>query len=155
MLKRTSKAVLIISTLLNIYSSADVSLFGAFQSQSGTENFQNATAKLNITDKSFYTKWNSSHGLSLVISQMEELRTKIKQSNSSKNIVFSDAQGMQSEMVKEMLLIPEDTKTNVSRNKTICYDNGLHGKYQVSQVQLRRSIVFYCFGFRIVKITAL
>eukprot|EP00795_Rhopilema_esculentum_P013271 gene13271-4104_t len=132
MLKRTSKAVLIISTLLNIYSSAEVSLFGAFQSQSGIEKFQNATAKLNMTDKSFYTKWNSSHGLSFVISQMEELRTKIKQSDSSKNIVFSDTQGMQSEMVKELLLIQEDTKTNVSRNKTICYDNGLNGKYQPS-----------------------
>ncbi|XP_065051639.1 glutamate [NMDA] receptor subunit 1-like isoform X3 [Rhopilema esculentum] len=115
--------------LLTTTSCQDVSFFGIIKNQSGQGNFQNASEKLNITESSFYSNWNSNYGLSFVISQMGELRTKINRSDSSKNIVFSDTQGMQSEMVKELLLIQEDM-TSPSYNKTVIYDDCLGGNHQ-------------------------
>ena len=116
--------------LLTTTSYADVSLFGIFENQPSPKFFEETTEKLNITESSFYSNWNSSHGLSFLISQMEELRTKIKQSDSNKNIVFSDTQGMQSEIVKELLLIHKDM-TPRNFNKTVIYDDGLGGNHQV------------------------
>ncbi|XP_065051640.1 glutamate [NMDA] receptor subunit 1-like isoform X4 [Rhopilema esculentum] len=122
-------------------SCADVSLFGIFENQSSPKYFEEATEKLNITGSSFYSNWNSSHGLSFVISQMEELRMKINRSDSSKNIVFSDTQGMQSEMVKELLLIQEDM-TSPSYNKTVIYDDCLGGNHQ-HQHQMAKNMLSF------------
>ena len=119
-----------IFALLTTTSCEDVSLFGVFQNQSGPKYFEEAAEKLNVTESSYYSNWNSGHGLSFVISQIEELRTKIKQSDSNKNIVFSDTHGMQSEMVKELLLIKEDM-TSPSYNMTVIYDDCLGGDHQV------------------------
>ncbi|XP_065051643.1 uncharacterized protein LOC135681227 [Rhopilema esculentum] len=111
-------------------SCADVSLFGIFENQSSPKYFEEATEKLNITGSSFYSNWNSSHGLSFVISQMEALRMKINRSDSNKNIVFSDTQGVQSEMVKELLLIQEDTTPSSYNKPLFFYDDGLGRDHQ-------------------------
>ena len=120
-------------SLLTTTSYADVSLFGIFQNQPSPKYFEEATKKLKITESSFYSNLSLSHGLSFIISQMEELRTKINESDSNKNIVFIDAQGTQSEMIKELLLIQEDM-TSSSYNKPVFYDGGLGGERQVNNI---------------------